>query len=415
MTMTTAMKQINLARADCVRSCPANRKRLPHARRSTIFCAALAAAFALAGCGGATENANKMTSFSTAESAASRAELFSLPADQMAHIQIYTVTQGPLERVLRLSGAVAYNGFLTTPVITQVGGPVSRIVVTPGEHVTANQPMLYVASPDYSLTRSTYIKARDAFQLADKFYKRAQDLYAHQAIAQADLEQAESNRTQAEADLQSSEQAIRVLGIPNPESTLTASPSAELPLLAPLAGEVVERLCSPGELLQAGGTQCFTLSDMNSVWVLVNVYQNDIAYVHVGEDVTIDNETYPGVVRGKIQYVAPALDPTTRTLQARIEANNPGERLKRDMYVTAEVHAGTIPNAIFVPDAAVLRDTDNMPYVYLQTGANQFARRMVTLGDSNGGKTQVQTGLAGGDKVVGDGSLFLQFQNSLQR
>jgi cobalt-zinc-cadmium efflux system membrane fusion protein len=356
-----------------------------------------------------------MTSFSTTESAASQAELFTLPADQMSHIQIYTVAQAPLERVLRLSGAVAYNGFTTTPVITQVGGPVSRIVVMPGEHVNAGQPMLYVASPDYSLTRSTYIKARDAFQLADRFYKRAQDLYAHQAIAQADLDQAESNRTQAEADLQSSEQAIRVLGIPNPETVLTAPPAAELPLLSPLAGEVVERLCSPGELLAAGATQCFTLSDMSTVWVLVNVYQNDIASVHVGEDVTIDNETYPGVVRGKIQYVAPALDPTTRTLQARIEASNPGERLKRDMYVTAEVHAGTIANAISVPDAAVLRDADNMPYVYIQTAASQFARRMVTIGESLNGKTQVLTGLQAGDKIVGDGSLFLQFQNSLQR
>jgi cobalt-zinc-cadmium efflux system membrane fusion protein len=391
------------------------RTRPPRSRPLAIFSAALAAAFALAGCGGAGENANKMTSFSAAESAASKAELFSLPADQMSHIQIYTVGQAPIERTLRLTGAVAYNGFATTPVITQVGGPVSRIVVTPGDHVTVGQPLLYVASPDYSLTRSTYIKARDAFQLADKFYKRAQDLYAHQAIAQADLEQAESNRTQAQADLQSSEQAIRVLGIPNPESVLTAPPAAELPLLAPLAGEIVERLCSPGELLQAGGTQCFTLSDMNSVWVLVNVYQNDIAYVHVGEEATIDNETYHDPVRGKIQYVAPALDPTTRTLQARIEAANPGERLKRDMYVTAEVHAGTIPNALLVPDNALLRDTENMPYVYIQMGANQFARRMVTLGESQGGKTQIVSGLQSGDKIISEGSLFLQFQNSLQR
>jgi cobalt-zinc-cadmium efflux system membrane fusion protein len=392
-----------------------NRSRPQLARLSAIFCGALAAAFALAGCGGASENANKMTSFSTAESAASKAELFSLPPDQMSHIQIYTVAQAPLERTLRLSGAVAYNSYVTTPVITQVGGPVSRIVVTPGEHVRAGQPLLYVASPDYSQMRSAYIKARDAFQLTDRFYKRAQDLFAHQVISQADLEQAESNRAQAEADLQSSEQAIRVLGITNPESILTAPSSAELPLLAPLAGEVVERLCSPGQLLQAGGTQCFTLSDMNSVWVLVNVYQNDIAYVHVGEDVTIDNETYPGVVRGKIQYVAPALDPTTRTLQARIEASNPGERLKKDMYVTAEVRAGVIPNALAVTDAAVLRDTENMPYVYLQTGSNQFARRMVTIGETQSGKTQILTGLRAGDKVVGDGSLFLQFQNSLQR
>ncbi|MGH9681906.1 MAG: efflux RND transporter periplasmic adaptor subunit, partial [Candidatus Acidiferrales bacterium] len=260
-----------------------------------------------------------------------------------------------------------------------------------------------------------YIKARDAYQLADKFYKRAQDLLAHKAIAEADLEQAESNRTQADADLQSSEQAIRVLGIANPESILSNPPSAELPLPAPVAGEVVERLCSAGQLLQAGGTQCFTISDMRSVWVLVNVYQNDLAYVHVGQDVIIENEAYPGVVRGKIQYVAAALDPTTRTLQARIEAANPGERLKRDMYVTAEVRAGAIPNALLVPDAAVLRDADNMPYVYLQTANGQFARKMVTLGETQGGKTQIASGLQAGDKIVGDGSLFLQFQNSIQR
>ena len=375
----------------------------------------LAVTLAIAGCGGGGEQASKMTSFSTTESAASRAELFSLSADQLTHIQIYTVVQAPLERTLRLSGAVAYNAFQTTPVITQVGGPVSRIVVTPGEQVREGQPMLYIASPDYSLLRSAYIKARDAFQLADKFYKRAQDLYAHKAIAEADVEQAESNRTQAEADLQSSEQAIRILGIANPEDLVNNPPSPEVALLAPLAGEVVERLCSPGQLLQAGGTQCFTLSNMSSVWVLVNIYQNDVAYVHVGDDVTIDNEAYPGVVRGKIQFIAPALDPTTRTVQARIEASNPGERLKNNMYVTAEVRAGVIPNAIAIPDAALLRDDQNMPYVYIQTGNNQFARRVITVGESQGGKTQVLSGLQAGDKIVSDGSLFLQFQNSLQR
>ncbi|HVA94418.1 MAG TPA: efflux RND transporter periplasmic adaptor subunit [Candidatus Dormibacteraeota bacterium] len=388
---------------------------LRQARHLAFCCAAFASALALAGCGGSAQNAAKMTSFSTTESAASQAELFSLPPDQMAHIQIYTVGQSPLVRTLRLTGTVAYNGFLTTPVITQVGGPVSRVLAMPGEHVRAGQPLLYVASPDYSQLRAAYIKARDAFQLSDRFYKRDQDLLAHKAIAEADLEQAESNRAQAQADLQASEQAIRVLGIANPESVVTSPPSAELPLLAPLAGEVVERLCSQGQLLQAGGTQCFTLSDMSKVWVLVNVYQNDLAYVHIGEDVTIENESYPGAVHGKIQYLAPSLDPTTRTLQARIEASNPGERLKKDMYVTALVRAGVIPKAVTVPDAALLRDTANMPYVYVQTGSNQFARRMVTLGESLGGKTQILTGLQPGEKIVGDGSLFLQFQNSLQR
>jgi len=389
-------------------------KRVVMGWRALAPAAALAAALALASCnsGG---SAGNMTSYSTEESPQAKAELFSLTPDQASHIRVVPVVQGSIARTMRLTGAVAYNAFKTTPVITQVGGPVSRILVAPGEQVTAGQPMLYVTSPDYSLLRSAYLKARDAYALADKQYVRAQDLYAHHAIALADLEQAESARTQAQADLDSSTDAMRVLGITDPESIIGKPPSAELPLLAPLAGEVVERLCSPGQLLQAGGTQCFTLSDMSSVWILANVYQNDIADVHVGDDVTVDSETYPGEIHGKIQYIAPALDPTTRTLQARIEANNPGERLKKDMYVTVDVSAGSIPNALSVPDAALLRDAQNNPYVYVQTGTNQFARRDVTIGDSHNGATQSLTGLRPGDRVVADGSLFLQFQNSLQR
>jgi cobalt-zinc-cadmium efflux system membrane fusion protein len=288
-------------------------------------------------------------------------------------------------------------------------------MVVQGEQVRAGQPLLYIASPDYSLLRASYLKARDAFQLADKFYRRAQDLYAHHAIAQTDLEQAESNRTQAQADFESSADAIRILGIADPETIVTKPPSPEIPLYSPVAGEVVDRMCSAGQLLAAGATQCFTLSDMSSVWILVNIYQNDVAYVRVGDMVTIENESYPGVVRGKIEYISPALDPNTRTLQARIEAHNPGERLKKEMYVTAQVQAGVISNALFVPNASVLRDEQNMPYVYLQTGKGQFARRDVTLGESQDGKTQIFTGLHANDLVVGDGSLFLQFQNSLQR
>jgi membrane fusion protein, heavy metal efflux system len=379
----------------------------------TLMAALTAAALLLVGCG--TDQASRMTSYSATDRSDAQPELLTVPPDQMARIQIVTVAPGPFTRTLRLTGTVAYNGFLTTPVITQVGGPVSRILVTPGQHVRARQPLLYVASPDFSLLRSAYIKARDAFQLADRVFKREQDLYAHGAAAQADVEQAGSIRVQAPADLESSGQAIRIIGVSSPDDLVDHPPSPEIALLAPRAGEVVERLCSQGQLLQAGSTQCFTLSDMSSVWVLVNVYQNALAYVQVGDEVTIASESYPDSVRGRIEYLAPALDPTTRTLQARIVAVNPGERLKKDMYVTAEVQAGVIPDALLVPDAAVLRDAQNMPYVYLETGDRRFESRTVTLGESQGGRTNILTGLRAGDRIVGDGGLFLQFQNSLQR
>jgi multidrug efflux pump subunit AcrA (membrane-fusion protein) len=139
-----------------------------------------------------------------------------------------------------------------------------------------------------------------------------------------------------------------------------------------------------------------------------------MAYVHAGDSVDITTDSYPEVFHGKISYIAPALDPNTRTLQARIITNNPGKKLKKDMYVTATVQAGAIRDALLVPDAAVLRDTENQPFVYVQSASNQFARRLIKVGDSLGGRTQVTDGLKESERVVGDGSLFLQFKNSLQ-
>jgi membrane fusion protein, heavy metal efflux system len=377
----------------------------------------LAAAFSFAGCSsgpGAAES--KMTSYSSSEAKVDTASLFNVPQDQMAHVQVVTVEKGKLPRKLRFAGNVTYNAFKTTPVFSPIGGPVHEILVAPGQTVAAGQPLLTVNSPDYSVARSAYLKARDAYFLADKVYTRSQDLYAHGALAEADLQQAETSRNQAQADLQASEDMLRALGIKDPEAMVKNPPKTtlQIPLPAPVSGEVVERLVGPGQLLQAGATQVFTISDMSTVWVLVNVYQSDVAYVHVGDSVDITTDTYPQVFHGKISYVAPALDPNTRTLQARIVTSNPRKILKKDMYVTAMLQAGTIQNALTVPDAAVLRDTENMPFVYVQSGANQFARRLVKVGDSQEGRTLIAEGLKEGERVVGDGSLFLQFKNSLQ-
>jgi cobalt-zinc-cadmium efflux system membrane fusion protein len=371
----------------------------------------------LSGCGsGPGESESSMTSFTSSEAKADTAELFTVPKEQMAHLQIVAAEKGPLARTLRLAGAVAYDAFATTPVFAAIGGPVHEILVAPGQFVQAGQPLLTVTSPDYSAARSAYIKAKDSYLLADKVYTRAQDLYAHGAIAESDLQQAESNRTQAHADMESSADTLRALGLKDPEAVLKSSvqSTAQIPVPAPVSGEIVERLVGPGQLLIGGATQCFTISNTNTVWVLVNVYQSDLPFVHLGDTVEINTESYPELFHGKISYIASALDPTTRTLQARIVTQNPGKKLKRDMFVTVLVNAGTIPDAITVPDAAVLRDTENKPFVYVQMNGNQFARRVVTIGRSGKGRTQITSALKEGENLVGDGSLFLQFKNSLQ-
>jgi len=181
---------------------------------------------------------------------------------------------------------------------------------------------------------------------------------------------------------------------------------------------VVERLASPGQLLQAGATQVFTISNMNTVWVLANVYEHDLGFVHLGDAVEIQTDAYAATFHGKISFIAPALDATSRTLQVRIETKNPGGKLKKDQYVTAIVQAGVIPHALTVPDAAVLRTAENEPFVYVVADParpNEFSQRMVSIGESLNGRTQILTGLQPGENVAADGSLFLQFANSLQR
>jgi cobalt-zinc-cadmium efflux system membrane fusion protein len=374
-------------------------------------CAALVLAtlLALAGCQGSGTKA------SANPHSGSQAELFGIPPEQMSHVQVINVQPTTLARTLRLTGTVSFNAFRTTPVISQVSGPVNRIVVVPGQHVKQGEAMLYVASPDYSQLRTNYLKAKDAYTLAQKALVRAQDLYQHKAISEQALEQAQSAETQAGGDLAAAQAALKVLGITDPDALVASPPSFEVPVKAPIKGEVVEQDVAAGQLLQTGVTQCFLLSDTSTVWVLVNVYQKDMPYVRTGDPVTIQTESYPDTFHGRIAYVAPALDPNTRTLQARIETANPGEKLKKDMYVVATVNAGKIQNAIALPDAAILRDAENQPFVYVETSPNEFGKRPVTLGESIDGQTEVTSGIKAGDRVIGDGSLFLQFANSLQR
>jgi cobalt-zinc-cadmium efflux system membrane fusion protein len=379
--------------------------------RLAVSAALLAILLALAGCQGSGSNAANSSTATNPDNA----ELFTIPQDQMSHVQVLTVQASTLTRSLRLTGAVAYNSFRTTPVITQVSGPVSKIVVVPGQKVNRGEPMLYVASPDYSQLRTNFLKAKDAYALAQKAYARAQDLYQHHAIAEQNLEQAESTEVQAGGDLASAQAALKVMGITDPDALIKAPPSFEVPVKAPIGGLVVEQDVAAGQLLQTGATQCFMISDVSTLWVLVNVYQKDLPYVHVGDTVTIQTDTYSDDFHGRISYVAASLDPNTRTLQARIETSNPGDKLKKDMYVVATVNAGTIPNAIALPDAAVLRDSENQPFVYAAASSNQFGRRSVTLGESLNGQTEITGGLKAGDRVIGNGSLFLQFANSLQR
>jgi len=235
---------------------------------STMIALGLPLAAALTGCGSAPgEPESKMTSFTSSESKADTAELFTVPKEQMAHLQIVAAGKGPLPRTLRLPVRSPTMPLKPRPCSRQLAAPVHEILVAPGQFVQAGQPLLNVTSPDYSAARSAYIKAREAFTLSDKLFTRAQDLFAHGAISEADLQQ----RKQI---------TIRRTRTWNPPPTPfarwregsglsdrnAARSTSESPVLAPDTGEIVERLRRPRAVASERGYSCFTISNTNTVW-----------------------------------------------------------------------------------------------------------------------------------------------------
>ncbi len=180
-------------------------------------------------------------------------------------------------------------------------------------------------------------------------------------------------------------------------------------IVAPIPGIVVEQLINPGQLLAAGTTPAFTVADVSSMWVIASVYATDIPLVSKGVHVDILTDASTKPVAGVVDYVAPIVDPGTKATTVRIVAENPGQLLKRDMFVRLLVHSRQEHTGLLVPVAAVLRDDDNLPFVFVSDASGAFVRRRVTLGYRVGERYEIPTGLAVGDKVVGDGALFIQF------
>ena len=276
--------------------------------------------------------------------------------------------------------------------------------------------MLYVASPDYSQLRTNYLKAKDAYALAQKSYVRSQDLYQHHAIAVKDLEQAESAEVQAGGDLASAEAALKVMGVTDPDAMEKGPSSYEVPVRAPIGGEVVEQLVSAGQLLQPGNTQCFTISDTSTVWVLVNVYQKDLPYVRVGDPVTIQTDAYPDIFprthflcRGCARSQHPHLAGAHRDSEPGREAE---KRHVRDRDRAGGENSERHRRARF---RGLARQRESAFRLCRGFGQSVRADVRSRLGKASRARLQITAGLQSGDHVIGDGSLFLQFANSLQR
>lgn len=355
-----------------------------------------------------------------ASAASSKPSNTTLTPAQQTRIHIDTVASTQFYPSVLTTGTVAFNGDRSTQVLSPVSGPVTRLLVQPGTVVSSGTPLATVSSPDFAAAIGTYRKAVATATNMQRIADQDVQLFKTDALSRRDRDQAQTDASAAVADRESAREQIRSLGIDPSLLTGTSAGGAlaNIPgvIRAPISGTVVERLITPGQLLQAGTTAAFTIADLSSVWVMANIFETDLASVHKGERTVITSGVSPTPFEGTVDYVGALVDSSTRATSVRIVVRNRNDLLKRDMYVDVAIRGDHQRTGILVPTDAVLRDDENLPFVFVASGTTpntQYARRRIVLGARVGERYEVTSGLSQGDRVVAEGALFLQFAESL--
>jgi membrane fusion protein, heavy metal efflux system len=309
---------------------------------------------------------------------------------------------------LNVTGSVNPDIAREIPVISLASGRVVDIRARLDDNVKKGQLLLKVQSPDITNAFDTYIKARNDEIMSNKAYLRAKDLYAHGAIPLSELEQAEDAENDAKADLVAAEGELSNLGV-SPDH-----PSNIVNIYAPISGVIVAQNvtnAAAAGMTFSGTSTAFTIADLSVVWVICDVYENDIPKIHLGQEATIHINAYPNrTLTGHITDIGPVLDPNIRTAKVRLEIPNPGV-LRLGMFVTATFESREMHTFAVVPASAILHLHDR-DWVYVPIGGKQFRRVEVEAGDTlPAGRQQILSGIAPGQQVV---SQVLQLEATLE-
>jgi cobalt-zinc-cadmium efflux system membrane fusion protein len=315
------------------------------------------------------------------------------------------VEAGQIEAAAELNatGTVVPDISREVPVISLANGRVVDIKARLNDNVKKGQLLFSVQSPDITTAFNAYLKSSNDEQLANKAYLRAQDLFQHGAISQAMLDQAEDTEKNAKADLSAAEEQLKILGVDK------SRPSNVVNVYAPISGVIISQnitnAAAAGVTL-SGSATAFTIADLASVWIVCDVYENDLPKLQLGQQAKIRLDAYPDrQLIGRVSDIGPVLDPSLRTAKVRIQVSNPGI-LRLGMFVTATFSSLKKATYTVVPADAVLHLHDR-DWVYVPAGGSQFRRTEVRAGSMiEGSRQQILSGLKPGQRVVGNALLL---------
>lgn len=311
------------------------------------------------------------------------------------------------------TGVVQANAYRTTPVVSLVGGIVRRVNVELGQYVRRGQTVAVVFSDELAEAQSRYLNALAELDEQRRRYRRTERLVEIGAASREEFEAATTKLRTADSAVASLRQRLILFGLtPSRIDGIrsTSQINSEVALPAPVSGTVIERATNPGEVITAN-EDVLRVADLSTVWVIGQVYEKDLGRIRIGSGASVTSEAYPGrVFRGRVTYIDPQLDPTTRTAQIRVELQNPAQALKLGMYVNVAFGAlgGAEATAPTVPAAAV-QNLGERQVVFLATSnPGVFIVRPVRLGPQTNGRYAVLEGLFVGDRVVTEGSFMLR-------
>jgi membrane fusion protein, heavy metal efflux system len=338
-----------------------------------------------------------------------------LTAAQRQRLELHTVAPSTFRRTLETTGIVDFDNDQATSVLAPFSGPVARLLVPLGAQVRKDDALALVDSPDFATALSTYQKALATARTDRRLADLDKDLVQHNGVSEREQQQAETDALNAEADRDAARRALVALNVPpgaikDIESGRSVSHAATI--RSPVAGTVVERLITPGQLLEAGTTPSFTVADLSRVWVMAQLFGSDLAGVNVGDPAEVMTGIGTETFNGRVDNISALVDPDTRAVAVRVVVENPQHRLRKQMYVRVRIQSRQEGTGLLVPVSSILRDDENLPFVYVARADGSFARQHVTLGSRVDDRYEIPEGLHGGDQVVIEGGIFVQFMQS---
>jgi membrane fusion protein, heavy metal efflux system len=325
-----------------------------------------------------------------------------LQVDHPDKFQLVKAAEHWASPALSVTGVVAPDVSRTVPVISLASGRVVEIRARLGDTVQKGQVLLRVQSQDIAGAFSDYRKAVVDEILARKQFDRAQLLYDKGAISLNDFQVAQDAEDKAKVDVETALEHLRVLGVDKDH------PAGLVDIAAPVSGVITDQQVTTAAGVQGlAGANPFTISDLSNVWILCDVYENDLANVHVGETADIRLNAYPDkVLTGKISNIGPILDANIRTAKVRIQVGNPGLLMRVGMFVTATFHGQRKERVASVPASAILHLHDR-DWVYVPADGNKFRRVEVKAGVNLPDKMQeIRAGIEPGQEVVNNALLM---------